>query len=313
MHGPLRPPDVHRVRNRAAHLQRRRLAPALPGGRARHRRPGAAGRHDRPRSAARTAQGRLAVEAGVRSGRGGDHTAAAPGSRPAMTAKASNPADVLALSSPRIALLEPPQTRRDDVQQRFQQFSTAARARLVRGPPAAGVTAAATSCSNRPPAPARSRQRPRSASTPADGGRLALNELTSTAGWPPPPGVPRRGGEPPRRRATSRTCLPDLRPSVVVMNPPFSRSAGSSKVARAGPTCATWRPRTERFGPADAWLSRSPRPAATQTRTAGGTRSRAASPRRTCSSPAPSRGGCTAAARHHVRDPPHCHREAGRE
>ena len=42
---------------------------------------------------------------------------------PAMIARAANPAGVLALIA-RIALLEPPQTRRDDVQQRFQQFST---------------------------------------------------------------------------------------------------------------------------------------------------------------------------------------------
>ena len=42
---------------------------------------------------------------------------------PAMVARAANPAGVLALIA-RIALLEPPQTRRDDVQQRFQQFST---------------------------------------------------------------------------------------------------------------------------------------------------------------------------------------------
>ena len=42
---------------------------------------------------------------------------------PAMIAQAASPAGVLALIA-RIARLEPPQTRRDDVQQRFQQFST---------------------------------------------------------------------------------------------------------------------------------------------------------------------------------------------
>ena len=146
---------------------------------------------------------------------------------PAMVARAADPAEVLALVT-RIALLEPPQTRRDDVQQRFQQFSTplelawcvaacaGVTARDVVLEPSAGTgTLAATAALGL---------------DPANGGRLALNELTSTrAGLLhlafPGAGVSRHDAE------HIADLLPDLRPSVVVMNPPFSRSAGSSKLA----------------------------------------------------------------------------------
>ena len=96
---------------------------------------------------------------------------------PAMIARAAGPTDVLALIA-RIARLEPPQTRRDDVQQRFQQFSTplelawcvaacaGVTARDVVLEPSAGTgTLAALAALGL---------------DSADGGRLALNELTST-------------------------------------------------------------------------------------------------------------------------------------
>ena len=146
---------------------------------------------------------------------------------PAMIAQAAGPAGVLALIA-RIARLEPPQTRRDDVQQRFQQFSTplelawcvAACAgvtdRDVVLEPSAGTGTLAAAAAL--------------GLNSAAGGRLALNELTSTrAGLLhlafPGAGVSRHDAE------HIADLLPDLRPSVVVMNPPFSRSAGSSKLA----------------------------------------------------------------------------------
>ena len=146
---------------------------------------------------------------------------------PAMVAQAADPAGVLALIA-RIALLEPPQTRRDDVQQRFQQFSTPLElawcvaacakvtARDVVLEPSAGTGTLAAAAALGLDA--------------AGGGRLALNELTSTrAGLLhlafPGAAVSRHDAE------HIPDLLPDLRPSVVVMNPPFSRSAGSSKVA----------------------------------------------------------------------------------
>ena len=146
---------------------------------------------------------------------------------PAMVAQAAGPAAVLALIA-RIARLEPPQTRRDDVQQRFQQFSTplelawcvaacaGVTARDVVLEPSAGTGTLAAAAALGLDA--------------ANGGRLALNELTSTrAGLLhlafPGAGVSRHDAE------HIADLLPDLRPSVVVMNPPFSRSAGSSKLA----------------------------------------------------------------------------------
>ena len=146
---------------------------------------------------------------------------------PAMIARAADPAEVLALVA-RIALLEPPQTRRDDVQQRFQQFSTplelawcvAACAgvtpRDVVLEPSAGTgTLAAVAAFGL---------------DAANGGRLALNELTSTRAGLLRLAFP--GAEVSRHDAEHiADLLPNLRPSVVVMNPPFSRSAGSSKLA----------------------------------------------------------------------------------
>ena len=146
---------------------------------------------------------------------------------PAMVTRAANPTDVLALIA-RIALLEPPQTRRDDVQQRFQQFSTplelawcVAACASVTAPdvvlePSAGTGTLAAAAAL--------------GLDTAAGGRLALNELTSTrAGLLhlafPSADVSRHDAE------NIADLLPDLRPSVVVMNPPFSRSAGSSKLA----------------------------------------------------------------------------------
>ncbi len=146
---------------------------------------------------------------------------------PAMIARAADPAGVLALIA-RIARLEPPQTRRDDVQQRFQQFSTplelawcvAACAgvtpRDVVLEPSAGTGTLAAAAALGLDA--------------AAGERLALNELTGTrAGLLhlafPNADVSRHDAE------HIADLLPDLRPSVVVMNPPFSRSAGSSKLA----------------------------------------------------------------------------------
>ncbi len=146
---------------------------------------------------------------------------------PAMIAQAANPAGVLALIA-RIALLEPPQTRRDDVQQRFQQFSTplelawcvaacaGVTARDVVLEPSAGTGTLAAAAAL--------------GLDTTGGGRLALNELTSTrAGLLqlafPSADVSRHDAE------NIADLLPELRPSVVVMNPPFSRSAGSSKLA----------------------------------------------------------------------------------
>ena len=146
---------------------------------------------------------------------------------PAMIAQAADPAGVLPLIA-RIASLEPPQTRRDDVQQRFQQFSTplelawcvaacaGVTARDIVLEPSAGTGTLAAAA-----APGLDT---------AGGGRLALNELTSTrAGLLkltfPNADVSRHDAE------HIADLLPDLRPSVVVMNPPFSRSAGSSKLA----------------------------------------------------------------------------------
>ena len=146
---------------------------------------------------------------------------------PAMTARAADPAEALALVA-RIALLEPPQTRRDDVQQRFQQFSTplelawcvaacaGVTARDVVLEPSAGTGTLAAAAAL--------------GLDPANGGRLALNELTSTRAGLLHLAFP--GAEVSRHDAEHiADLLPDLRPSVVVMNPPFSRSAGSSKIA----------------------------------------------------------------------------------
>ena len=143
----------------------------------------------------------------------------------AITARAASPAEVLAFIA-RIARLEPPQTRRDDVQQRFQQFSTplelawcvaacaGVTSRDVVLEPSAGTGTLAAAA----------------ALGLSGGGRLTLNELTSTRAdllrlTFPGAAVSRHDAE------HIADLLPDLRPSVVVMNPPFSRSAGSSKLA----------------------------------------------------------------------------------
>ncbi len=146
---------------------------------------------------------------------------------PAMIARAADPAEVLTLIA-RIALLEPPQTRRDDVQQRFQQFSTplelawcvaacaGVTARDVVLEPSAGTGTLAAAAAL--------------GLSAEGGGRLALNELTSTRAGLLQLAFP--GAEVSRHDAEHiADLLPRLRPSVVVMNPPFSRSAGSSKIA----------------------------------------------------------------------------------
>ena len=226
---------------------------------------------------------------------------------PAMIARAADPVDILALIA-RIARLEPPQTRRDDVQQRFQQFSTplelawcvaacaGVTARDVVLEPSAGTgTLAATAALGL---------------DSANGGRLALNELTSTRAGLLHLAFP--GADVSRHDAEHiADLLPDLRPSVVVMNPPFSRSAGSSKLAsgtdlrhvaaayralRPGGrlvaiTVGQPRPRRRRLAP------RVPGPRAR--------------PRRALHQP--HRGAAVPQPRNHVRDPPHRPREARRE
>ena len=145
---------------------------------------------------------------------------------PAMLSKAGSPARMLGLVE-KLTALEPAQTRRDDVQQRYQQFSTplaiactvaaAAAARpddVVLEPSAGTGTLAVLSTL---------------ALDPAAGGRLALNELTATrAGLLqlafPAVDVTRHDAE------HIADTLPNLDPSLVVMNPPFSRSAGRTTV-----------------------------------------------------------------------------------
>lgn len=145
---------------------------------------------------------------------------------PAMLSKAGSPARMLGLIS-RLAALEPAQTRRDDVQQRYQQFSTplaiawtvaaagAARPDDVVLEPSAGTGTLAVLAGL--------------TLDPIAGGRLALNELTATrAGLLqlafPDADVTRHDAE------HIADTLPNLNPSLVVMNPPFSRSAGRSTV-----------------------------------------------------------------------------------
>ncbi len=146
---------------------------------------------------------------------------------PAMLARAAGP-DAMLRRIERIAALEPPQTRRDDVQQRFQQFSTplelawiVATAADVQPSdvvlePSAGTGALAVTAGL--------------GLEPAAGGGLALNELTTTrAGllqltFPRTP-VTRHDAE------SINDLLPDLEPSLVVMNPPFSRAAHVDRIA----------------------------------------------------------------------------------
>ena len=140
---------------------------------------------------------------------------------PAMLAQAGAPAEMLRFVS-RIVALEPAQTRRDDVQRRFEQFSTplelawiAAAAADVQPndillEPSAGTGLLASVSGLK-----------------LDGaadGRMALNELTATrAGLLrlafPETGVTRHDAE------LIHDMLPELRPSAVVMNPPFTRAA----------------------------------------------------------------------------------------
>ncbi len=121
----------------------------------------------------------------------------------------------------RIARLEPPQTRRNERQVRLQQFSTplavawvaAVAAGLRPGDvvlePSAGTgTLAAMALP---------------ALDPAAGGRLVLNELAADrAGL-----LARTFADQPVTRhdaAQIRDRLPEVRPSAVIMNPPFSRT-----------------------------------------------------------------------------------------
>ena len=145
----------------------------------------------------------------------------------AMIARERTAAGVLPLIA-QAASLEPPQTRRDEVQQRFQQFSTplelawcvASAADIQPGDvvlePSAGTGALAVAAAMR--------------LEPNAGGHLALNELTTTrAGLLrlafPDAEVSRHDAE------NIADLLPDLRPSAVVMNPPFSRAARVTKVS----------------------------------------------------------------------------------
>ena len=139
----------------------------------------------------------------------------------AMLAQAPDAAAMLKLVA-RMAGLEPPQTRRDDVQQRFQQFSTplplgwvAAAAAQVQPDdvvlePSAGTGTLAALAALR--------------LDPDDKPRLAINELTATrAGllqlaFPETP-VTRHDAE------NISDLLPGLWPTVAILNPPFSRSA----------------------------------------------------------------------------------------
>ncbi len=144
----------------------------------------------------------------------------------AMLARAEAPAAMLALIR-KVSALEPPQTRRDEVQQRFQQFSTplelawivAAAADVqpndVVLEPSAGTGTLAVLAALK--------------LSGAAGGRVALNELTSTRA-----GLLRlmfRDGGVTRHDAESISdLLPDLWPTVVVMNPPFSRAASRTAI-----------------------------------------------------------------------------------
>ncbi len=145
---------------------------------------------------------------------------------PAMLSKAGSPARMLGLIE-KLAALEPAQTRRDDVQQRYQQFSTplaiawtvaaaaAARPDDVVLEPSAGTGTLAVLAGL--------------TLDPDAGGRLALNEITATrAGLLqlafPATDVTRHDAE------HIADTLPNLNPSLIVMNPPFSRSAARSTV-----------------------------------------------------------------------------------
>ena len=145
---------------------------------------------------------------------------------PAMLSKAGSPGRMLDLIE-KLTALEPAQTRRDDVQQRYQQFSTplpiacavaaaaAARPDDVVLEPSAGTGTLAVLAAL--------------ALDPAAGGRLALNELAATRARLlqlafPAAEVTRHDAE------LIADTLPNLHPSLVVMNPPFSRAAGRSTV-----------------------------------------------------------------------------------
>ncbi|MYK87839.1 MAG: methylase, partial [Acidobacteria bacterium] len=138
----------------------------------------------------------------------------------ALLRKAEHPDAMLPLLDA-IAALEPPQTRRSHEQVRLQQFSTpllmawtasvaaAFRADDTVLEPSAGTGMLAALAALRIDANA--------------GGRLHLNEIASTrAGLLhhcfPDTAITRHDAE------HIRDLLPDLRPSVVLMNPPFSRS-----------------------------------------------------------------------------------------
>ena len=128
-----------------------------------------------------------------------------------------------------IAALEPPQTRRSNEQVRLQQFSTplqmawaASVAAAIRADdtvlePSAGTGMLAALAALRVDANA--------------GGRLHLNELAGTRA-----GLLRHcfpGTEVTRHDAEHiRDLLPELHPSVVLMNPPFSRSPHLDRIRR---------------------------------------------------------------------------------
>ncbi len=127
----------------------------------------------------------------------------------------------------RIARLEPPQTRRSEHQVRLQQFSTplavawvAAVAAGLRPGDAVLEPSAGTGTLAAMALPALD---------PAAGGRLVLNELAADrAGL-----LARTFADQPVTRhdaAQIRDRLPEVRPSVVIMNPPFSRSAGTERM-----------------------------------------------------------------------------------
>ena len=144
----------------------------------------------------------------------------------AMLARAEDPAAMLALIR-KVSALEPPQTRRDEVQPRFQQFSTPLELAWIVATaadvqpndivlePSAGTGTLAVLAALKLDASA--------------GGRVALNELTSTRA-----GLLRlafRDSGVTRHDAESISdLLPDLWPTDVVMNPPFSRAASRTSI-----------------------------------------------------------------------------------
>ncbi len=148
-----------------------------------------------------------------------------------------------------LAALEPSQTRRSEEQHRFQQFSTplplayaALQAAMIRPgdlvlEPSAGtgMLAVMAQC----------------ALGAQSAGSLHLNELAATragllSGLFPSVPVTRHNAEAIRDR------LPDLRPTVVLMNPPFSASPGVPSSPSRAPTSSATRRHRSRHPPDDA-------------------------------------------------------------